>query len=210
MLGNYEGSVYLIQGMHDWNVDPHMAIPVINQLKDAGIDARGLFGQWDHVPRPSRCDARSSGNGTRHRAYPSMVRFDWMQDLLEWFDFYLRDVGTQPHLKVEIQSNHGEWRIEERYPPADMTTMRLELGSADLPRIDGGISVNPDAGSGPVYETEPLEEKVWIAGLPRLHVAVTTLTNGGQLYALLEDCVIGVLHPPRSCHHGPEVPCWWE
>ena len=57
-----------------------------------------------------------------------------------------------------------------------------------MPRIDGGISVNPDAGSGPVYETEPLEEKVWIAGLPRLHVAVTTLTNGGQLYALLEDC----------------------
>ena len=189
VLGNYEGSVYLIQGMHDWNVDPHMAIPVINQLKDAGIDARGLFGQWDH-DYPDRPDVMldRAGTGRGIEAYPTMVRFDWMQDLLEWFDFYLRDVGTQPHLKVEIQSNHGEWRIEERYPPADMTTMRLELGSADLPRIDGGISVNPDAGSGPVYETEPLEEKVWIAGLPRLHVAVTTLTNGGQLYALLEDC----------------------
>ena len=189
VLGNYEGSVYLIQGMHDWNVDPHMAIPVINQLKDAGIDARGLFGQWDH-DYPDRPDVMldRAGPGRGIEAYPTMVRFDWMQDLLEWFDFYLRDVGTQPHLKVEIQSNHGEWRIEERYPPADMTTMRLELGSADLPRIDGGVSVNPDAGSGPVYETEPLEEKVWIAGLPRLHVAVTTLTNGGQLYALLEDC----------------------
>ena len=40
VLANYEGSVYLIQGMHDWNVDPHMAVPVINQLKDAGIEAR--------------------------------------------------------------------------------------------------------------------------------------------------------------------------
>lgn len=189
VLGNYEGSVYLIQGMHDWNVDPHMAIPVINQLKDAGIDARGLFGQWDH-DYPDRPDVMldRAGTGRGIEAYPTMVRFDWMQDLLEWFDFYLRDVGTQPHLKVEIQSNHGEWRIEEQYPPTDMTTMQLELGSADLPRIDGGISVNPDASSGPVYETEPLEEKVWIAGLPRLHVAVTTLTNGGQLYALLEDC----------------------
>ena len=37
VLQNYQGSVYLIQGMHDWNVDPHMAIPVINQLKDVGI-----------------------------------------------------------------------------------------------------------------------------------------------------------------------------
>ena len=40
VLANYEGSVYLIQGMHDWNVDPHMAVPVINQLKDAGIEAK--------------------------------------------------------------------------------------------------------------------------------------------------------------------------
>ena len=35
------------QGMHDWNVDPHMAVPTINRLIDAGIEARGLFGQWD-------------------------------------------------------------------------------------------------------------------------------------------------------------------
>ena len=37
VLANYNGSVYLIQGMHDWNVDPHMAVPVINQLKDAEL-----------------------------------------------------------------------------------------------------------------------------------------------------------------------------
>ena len=48
VLENYKGSVYLIQGMHDWNVDPHMAIPTINLLKDHGIEAKGLFGQWDH------------------------------------------------------------------------------------------------------------------------------------------------------------------
>ena len=29
--------------MHDWNVDPHMAVPTINRLIDAGIEARGLF-----------------------------------------------------------------------------------------------------------------------------------------------------------------------
>ena len=44
VLQHYTGSVYLIQGMHDWNVDPHMAVPTINALKDAGIDAKGLFG----------------------------------------------------------------------------------------------------------------------------------------------------------------------
>ena len=62
VLENYEGSVYLIQGMHDWNVDPHMAIPVINQLKDVGIEAKGLFGQWDH-DYPDRPDYHFDRSG---------------------------------------------------------------------------------------------------------------------------------------------------
>ena len=42
-----------------------------------------------------------------------MIRFDWMQDLLEWFDWYLKGEGWQPELHVEIQSNQGQWRIED-------------------------------------------------------------------------------------------------
>ena len=51
VLENYQGSVYLIQGMHDWNVDPHMAVPTMNSLIDAGIEAKGLFGQWITIIR---------------------------------------------------------------------------------------------------------------------------------------------------------------
>ena len=36
VLENYRGSVYIVQGFHDWNVDPHMAVPVINTLLDTG------------------------------------------------------------------------------------------------------------------------------------------------------------------------------
>ena len=62
-------------------------IPVINQLKDAGIDARGLFGQWDH-DYPDRPDVMLDRvERTRHRGVsdhgsvrldagpPRMVRF---------------------------------------------------------------------------------------------------------------------------------------
>ena len=63
VLNNYRGSVYLIQ-MHDWNVDPHMAVPVINQLKDSGIEAKGLFGQWDH----DYPDGRTTTSIVRERA----------------------------------------------------------------------------------------------------------------------------------------------
>ncbi|RAH15537.1 MAG: hypothetical protein CMB58_005465 [Methanobacteriota archaeon] len=188
VLDNYEGSVYLIQGMHDWNVDPHMAIPVINQLKDVGIEAKGLFGQWDHdyPDRPTYHFDRS-GEGRGREAFPQMTRFDWMQDLLEWFDYYLLDEGDKPGLWVEIQTNQGQWRIEDRYPPEGMNTLALDLGGA-MTNIGGTTNILPTGSTGPVYETAPLEEGIWIAGLPRLHIDVNTATVGGQIYALLEDC----------------------
>ena len=189
VIDNYKGSVYLIQGMHDWNVDPHMAVPTINRLIDAGIDARGLFGQWDHdyPDRPVQLDDRSDLGGRGGEAFPEMIRFDWMQDMLEWFDYYLKDLGEQPGQWIEIQSNQGSWRIEDRYPAADTTVQSFELGS-DMSNIGGTTTVLPDASNGPVWESAPLETDLYFGGLPRLHVDVTTATLGGQLYALLEDC----------------------
>tara|TARA_B110000444_G_scaffold260535_1_gene307896 strand:+ start:3306 stop:5162 length:1857 start_codon:yes stop_codon:yes gene_type:complete len=189
VLEHYTGSVYLIQGMHDWNVDPHMAVPTINALKDAGIDAKGLFGQWDHdyPDRPVQLDDRSDLGGRGGEAFPEMVRYDWMQDLLEWFDFYLRNVGDQPGLWIEIQSNQGAWRLEDRYPPADIETLEWDLGGV-MENIGGSTTVTPGLNGGPVWESQPLNSTLYIAGVPRLHVDVTTATLGGQLYALLEDC----------------------
>ena len=189
VLENYDGSVYLIQGMHDWNVDPHMAIPVINQLIDAGIESKGLFGQWDH-DYPDRPDYHfdRSGEGRGREAYPQMVRFDWMQDLLEWFDWYLKGIGDKPGLFVEIQSNQGQWRIEDRYPPQDMDTISLDLGGGLMNVAGGTTTILPNGNFGPIYESEAFTEDIWISGLPRLHIDVSTATVGGQIYALLEDC----------------------
>ena len=189
VLDNYGGSVYLIQGMHDWNVDPHMAVPTINTLKDNGIEAKGLFGQWDHdyPDRPDQLYNRSDLGGYGGEAFPEMIRFDWMQDLHEWFDWYLKDEGRQPALHVEIQSNQGSWRIEDRYPADDTNEVIFKLGS-DLTLVSGTTTVLPNGNSGPVYETAPLTEDMYLQGLPRLHVEVTTSTVGGQLFALLEDC----------------------
>ena len=189
VLENYNGSVYLIQGMHDWNVDPHMAVPTINLLYDNGIEAKGLFGQWDHdYPDRPQIMFDRSGVGRGIEAFPEMVRMDWMQDLLEWFTYYLKEDGPKPWLGVEIQSNQGPWRFEDRYPMSNTNELLWELGSSDLASAGGGNTIFPDASSGPVYETPPLEEPIYFGGLPRLHVNVNTATVGGQIYALLEDC----------------------
>ena len=189
VLENYNGSVYLIQGMHDWNVDPHMAVPTINLLYDNNIEAKGLFGQWDHdYPDRPQIMFDRSGVGRGIEAFPEMVRMDWMQDLLEWFTYYLKEEGPKPWLGVEIQANQGPWRFEDRYPMSNTNELLWELGGSDLASVGGGNTIFPDASSGPVYETPPLEEALYFGGLPRLHVNVNTATVGGQIYALLEDC----------------------
>ena len=43
-IQNYNGSIYFIHGMQDWNVDPHMAF-LLKQLQQAGFEIKGLFGQ---------------------------------------------------------------------------------------------------------------------------------------------------------------------
>ena len=189
VIENYKGSVYLIQGMHDWNVDPHMAVPTINRLIDANIEARGLFGQWDHdyPDRPVQLDDRSELGGWGGEAFPEMVRYDWMQDLHEWFDYYLKDIGNQPGQWIEVQSNLGQWRLEDRYPPTDVNELVFELGT-DLSLTGGGLTVLPDTTTGPTWTSEPMAEDIQLVGTPRLHVEVQTATVGGQLFALLESC----------------------
>ena len=191
VLNNYGGSVYIVQGFHDWNVDPHMAVPTINTLLDRGIEAKVLMGQWDH-DYPDRPDYQKdrSDPGRGSEAYPEMVRFDWMQDLLEWFTYYLQEKGPKPSLYLEIQNNRGEWRVEDRYPASDSLPVDMILGSENLVHDEStGNLITPFSGDSIVFETPKFNQTFRFGGLPQLHVDITPIGTGGSIYALMEDCV---------------------
>jgi len=198
VLQNYDGSVYIVQGFQDWNVDPHMAVPVINQLQDAGIEAKCLLGQWthDYPDRQNYHDERTRAQDRGTEAFPYMTRYDWMQDLLEWFTYYLKEEGPKPALHVEVNDNLGGWRIEESYPAHNLEFLELKLGS-ELQHTSGGTILAGSGYGGPgtsteiVFETEPFEDGLRFGYLPQFHVRVTPTGNGGQIYALLEDSVDG-------------------
>ena len=194
VLENYKGSVYIVQGFHDWNVDPHMAVPTINTLLDHGIEAKVLMGQWDH-DYPDRPDYQKdrSDPGRGSEAYPEMVRFDWMQDLLEWFTYYLQEKGPKPSLYLEIQSNRGEWRVEERYPARDSKVIEFDLGGNLTLVEEGGFGTVVYPGMEAVddwivFETVAFGNDFRFGGLPQLHMQVTPQGSGGSLYAYMEDC----------------------
>lgn len=175
-LTNYGGSVYIIHGMQDWNVDPHMAFPTHNILIENGFETKGLYGQWghDYPDRQAGHEGLSSGRGGE--AYPYTLRWDWADDLLEWFDYYLRDIEPQPALHAEIQDNMGGWRTESQYPPEDVEWMRFGLDEFEVD--SGGTTVTST--SQLVISSSQFENETRIVGNPTLHIdATTSLLLGG-------------------------------
>ena len=65
-------------------------------MRDAGINARAIAGQWAHN-YPDQPDRHSSlGSGYGGEAYPNMSRMDWAVELYGWFQYYLKDIGEEP------------------------------------------------------------------------------------------------------------------
>jgi len=182
VIENYEGSVYLVWGMQDWNVDPYHAFPALQQLKNAGIPVRGIMGQWahDYPDQPDKHGELESGYGKE--AYPSMSRMDWAVDLFWWFEYYLNESGPKPGNHVQMQRNDGLWRVEETWPPVDI---EWEMIGFDEMNGQGGLVSSTNS---VVLETEPLQESIHISGLPTLHLTVQLgACNGGQIFATLRD-----------------------
>ena len=80
--------------------------------------------QWE------KHDDSESGYGLE--ALGNMTRWDWAQDLFEWFEYYLQGRGTQPEQFAQIQRSDGQWRIEDTWPPVTPRTMWWILAIVEM------------------------------------------------------------------------------
>tara|TARA_B100001113_G_scaffold341560_1_gene326834 strand:- start:559 stop:2376 length:1818 start_codon:yes stop_codon:yes gene_type:complete len=176
----YNGSIYIIHGMQDWNVDPHMAFPAHQMSIDAGFEVKGLYGQWAH-DYPDRENGHSSlSSGRGGEAYPYTLRWDWADDLLEWFDYYLRGIGPQPRLIAEIQDNMGGWRVESTYPPEDVNWKRIGMDECEV--LSGGPIITSTSST--TIECPRFLNQTRIVGTPTFHVSaqISLLSTSGHLF----------------------------
>ena len=188
VLDNYEGSVYLVWGFQDWNVDPYHAYPAFEMLNEAGIHTRVISGQWAHnyPDQPDRHDDLNSGYGAE--GFPNMSRMDWAIELFNWFNYYLKGIGDEPAAIAQVQTNDGHWHVEDTWPPQDIAWVGHELNA-----WDGGMSGTISATSSMTITSPELTEDVHISGLPRLHFDVQTLfCGGGQIFATMYDGTNGL------------------
>tara|TARA_B100000287_G_scaffold121033_1_gene112808 strand:- start:10082 stop:11875 length:1794 start_codon:yes stop_codon:yes gene_type:complete len=199
-LGKYNGSIYWVQGLQDWNVDPHQVFggpPGVNWYQeyiDNGYDVRGMIGQWEHnyPDQWSKHNAQDSGYGGE--AIHNMTRWDWAQDLFEWFEYYLKGIGPKPDLTTQVQRNDGEWRIEDTWPPLDVERLSLSLSEcSNSGAFTGGGA--PVVGGGQTVTIECPElstTDIHISGLTSLHIPAIPTFDGGQVFIEMQDLETGL------------------
>jgi len=188
VIDNYNGSVYLVWGLQDWNVDPYHAFPTHQLLKDAGINIRTISGQWGHnyPDQPTVHEGLESGYGAE--AFPNVTRMDWAVELFPWFEYYLKGIGDEPGSYVQVQRNDGRWHIEETWPAED--TKNVQYAIADW---DGGMSGTVNSQQSMTITSQPMTSDMHISGLPTLHIdARTNMCNGGQLFVTMYDETSGL------------------
>lgn len=196
VAANYKGSVYLVQGLQDWNVDPGLSIPFAQRLNDSGLFVHQMLGQWGH----DYPDFGHNGDDD-----PNM-RFDWAEILLNWFDYWLKDnttVALGP--AVQVLDASGRWHIDDSFPPNDAKwlTFNLSAGGALTPdEASAGSAMllpqplNGDEANLPLsppkeainradFLTEPVTADLLISGLPQIPITVTPQGNGGHVAAWL-------------------------
>ena len=116
ILKNYRGSVYLVQGLQDWNVNPAQQYPWIWDLEKKGVYVKHLLGQWGHS-----------------WPYDGGSRMDWADILLKWWDRWLKGdkrVDLGPRVQVEDQT--GAWRNASVWPSGKNVEFHLIFLTSDI------------------------------------------------------------------------------
>jgi predicted acyl esterase len=208
ILEKYRGSVFLVQGLQDWNVNPGQQFPWVKGLEDRGVEVKYMLGQWGHS-WPDQVSAP-------HR------RRDFADILLAWFDRWLKteELGCEEPSndgedpcptgpKAQVEDNTGAWRNSSDWPPTNGESQTLWLDPSDaLSAVPSDQSsteiIGPDPGrtqNTQVTAPNPLEgqclqgcasfdtpaftEPFRLAGLPRLSLKVTPTGPGGGLSVFL-------------------------
>lgn len=183
---HYQGSILLVHGLEDWNVDPAVAIPWTQRLNDTGLKVKQFLGQWAH-------DHPDQGS-------EETKRWDWAQILLQWFDRELKALDVETGPPVQVQSNDGRWRDELAWPPKDAEWRILHLDGNSLVERPGTASsavIAPGGAAVPMgneqattqreFRLGPVDEDLLVAGLPKVHVTVTPTGPSGYVGAFLYD-----------------------
>ncbi len=134
-----KASVFILQGLNDWNVKPDQGIRLYEKLQALGKERMMLLHQGQHIY-------------TYHlENSPTLSLID------RWLDYYLKgiDTGIQKEARIHIESNVDQsvWMKENAWPPCFYKSYHVE---------NQGIQSFMDDLSLTCYDREKKNTKDWL------------------------------------------------
>ena len=161
----WEGSIFFVHGLQDWNVQPDHIQPWLDEVQAKGdIQVLAWLHQWTR-------NGQVGGDG---HVYP--MRTDWNETLLRWMDATLKgkDTDLDALYGYDVQDTECRWRHDETWPPQETVTVQagngesLALGEGPL-RVSGVVridvpatSMNPDPVITAVLYDEGGGRRTWV------------------------------------------------
>jgi predicted acyl esterase len=142
----WNGSIFFVHGLQDWNVQPSHIQPWIDQVHANGdIKVLGWLHQWA-LQDEYECEP---GNG---HVYP--MRSDWNETMLRWMDAVLKgkETGMDQLYGFDVQDTKCRWRHDDTWPPTETVTVEAaNLEALALPdgpvRVSGVVTIDVPATS---------------------------------------------------------------
>ena len=193
---NYKGSILMVHGLNDKLADPRSLVPWVDKLSRMGIETKQILGQWDHAtPDTELLRAYYMKDKVRH----ALVRYDWAQLLLTWFNEELKGIPGRTHAAVEVQDSQYRWHYLSRFPSPDVTWTDWRLAPDErlskdpegmgqellTPQVLADSTDSSTPGHSADFVTPPFEQSIIVSGQPRVQLEITPLGPSGHVTAIL-------------------------
>ena len=130
---------------------------------------RGWFGPWEHVRGNETCVPNDVSTGCAgHVGALKMGRAGWDDEVLAFYNQYLKDGPRDAYPNFEVQTNDGKWRSEDQWPPADAVDRTSTLKAGTYADNAGGTITDP---SNSVWTfSPPLPSAAHLSGSPTVQL----------------------------------------
>ena len=140
-----------------------------------------------------------------------MVRYDWMQDLHEWFDYYLKDIGPQPGQWIEVNQTMASGALKSVIHRP--TSLNMCSNSAMNSRLTVASRSSQTPHPGPTWTTEPLTETRLWAHRVCVEVRTRRRSAGNSMpcsnrVMMCHVCTLAAIMDLRYHAGGDEIQTW--